>query len=106
MLQLTVRYVHPGQVESLRAWFSQLHTTRRDEAIATLIDETVTHETAVLIPNDGKPILIYAMEVEDPVQSRASADSGKHPIDAEHRAITQAAISGVPDHEVVLDISP
>lgn len=106
MLQLTLRYVHSDEVENLRQWFTQLQTTRRDETIATLIDETVTQETAVLIPNEGNPILIYAMEVEDPVQSKASASSGKHPIDAEHRAITHAAINGTPEHEIILDITP
>ena len=98
--------VRPDQVENLRQWFNQLETDRRDEVIATLIDETVSQETAVLIPNNGNPILVYAMEVDDPVQSKASANSGKHPIDAEHRAVMQAAVSGVPDHETVLDISP
>ena len=49
-------------------------------------------------------ILVYAMEVADPVQARQSADSGKHPIDAEHRAITRAALAGTPSQEVVLDL--
>lgn len=106
MLQLAVRSVHPDQVENLRRWFTQLQTDRRDEVVATLIDETVIQETAVLIPNNGNPILIYAMNVEYPVQSKASANSGKHPIDAEHRAVMQAAISGILEHETVLDISP
>ena len=106
MLQLAVRSVHPDQVENLRQWFTELQTDRRDEVVATLIDETVTQETAVLIPNNGNPILIYAMEVDDPIQSKASANSGKHPIDAEHRAVMQAAIIGAPDHETILDVSP
>lgn len=106
MLQLAVRSVHPDQVENLRQWFTQLQTDRRDEVVATLIDETVSQETAVLIPNNGNPILIYAMEVEDPIQSKASAKSGKHPIDTEHRAVMQAALNGAPDHETILDVSP
>ena len=106
MIQLAVRSVHPGEVASLKRWFTQLQTSRRGEAIATLLDETVSHETAILIPNDGHPILVYAMEVEDPAQARASADSGRHPIDAEHRAILRSALSGTPDHETILDISP
>jgi len=106
MLQISVRSVHPDQVEDLRQWFTGLQTARRDETIATLLDETVTQETAILIPNDGNPILVYAMEVEDPIQSKTSARSGKHPIDAEHRTAMQAAISGIPEHEIILDISP
>jgi hypothetical protein len=106
MLQLTVRSVHPDQVDNLRAWLNELQTTRRPEVLATLIDETVTQETAILIPNNGSPLLVYAMEVDDPVASKASARSGKHPIDAEHRAVLNAAISGTPDMETLLDIRP
>lgn len=80
LLQLAIRSVHPDEVENLRRWFAQLQTVRKDEVIATLVDETVTQETASLIPNDGNPILVYAMEVEDPIRSKASANSGKHPI--------------------------
>lgn len=104
MLQLSVRYVHPDQVESLKDWFKQLETTRRPEALATLIDETVTHERAVLITEGNRSILVYAMEVADPEQSRRSADSGKHPIDAEHQAITRPALAGRPTQEVILDL--
>lgn len=104
MLQLSVRYVHPDQVESLKDWFKQLETTRRPEALATLIDETVTHERAILITEGNRQILVYAMEVADPEQSRRSADSGKHPIDAEHRAITRPALAGTPTQAVILDL--
>ena len=38
------------------------------------------------------------------MQSRQSAGSGKHPIDAEHQAITRAALAGTPAQEVVLDL--
>jgi hypothetical protein len=104
VLQISIRYVHPDQVDSLRAWFRQLETTRRSEALATLIDETVTHERAILVTETDRPMLIYAMEVADPVQSRRSADSGKNSIDTEHRAITRAAIAGAPAQEVILDL--
>ena len=106
MIQLAIRSVHAEEVANLRSWFAQLQTSRRSEAIATLLDETVSHATAILIPNNGHPILVYALEVDDPAQARASAGSGKHPIDAEHRAILRSALSGTPDHETILDISP
>jgi hypothetical protein len=104
VLQISVRFVHSDQVDSLREWFRQLETTRRPEALATLIDETVTHEQAILVTETDPPMLVYAMEVADPVQSRRSADSGKHSIDAEHRAITRAAVAGAPTQEVILDL--
>lgn len=106
MLQISVRYVHPDQIDRLRDWFTQIETTRRDEAVATLVDETVSHETAILLTDGDRPILIYAMEVDDPERARRSADSGRHPIDADHHAIMRAAISGRPEQEVLLDITP
>ncbi len=103
MLRLSVRFVRPGEIENLKSWFDQLRTVRRDEALATLIDETVHHETAILIEGDPHN-LVYAMEVEDPVQSKASASSGKHPIDAEHRTVMQSALGDSPSHQVLLDL--
>lgn len=105
MIRLSVRRVHPDQVDTLRHWFQQLETTRRAEAVATLIDETVSHETAILISEGDEPILVHVMEVEDPERARESADSGKHPIDAEHHAILRSALAGVAEHETILDIA-
>ena len=106
MLQLNVRLVHADQVDNLRSWFNELQTTRRPETIATLIDETVDQETAILVEIDSQHLLVYAMEVRDPEQSKRSADSGKHPIDAEHRTILRRAIADTPTQETILDISP
>ena len=106
MLQLSVRYVRPDQVDRLRDWFRQIETTRRDEAVATLVDETVSHETAILLTEGDRPILVYAMEVDDPERARRSAGSGRHPVDRDHQAVMQAAIAGRPDQEVLLDITP
>lgn len=104
MIEIGVRFVRPEQVEPLKAWFERLETDRRDEAIATLIDETVTHETAMLVETADGPLLVYAMEVEDPERAKASADSGRHPIDAEHRTVMRAAAASVPLHETILDL--
>ena len=106
MMQLSVRLVHADQVDALRAWFEQLQTTRRNEAIATLIDETVNQETAILVKVARQHLLVYAMDVDDPEQARRSADSGNHAIDPEHRQILRQALAGTPDHETILDIAP
>lgn len=66
MLRLTVCYVRPDHVAPLKAWFRQLETTRRPEALATLVGETVSHERAILLTDCNPPILVYAMEVADP----------------------------------------
>jgi len=106
MLQLSVRLVHADQVDTLRSWFNEIQTTRRDEAVATLVDETVDQETAILVEVDNQHLLVYAMDVQDPGQARRSADSGKHPIDADHQRILQQVLAGTPTHEKILDISP
>jgi len=106
MIRLSVRRVHPDQVESLRDWFGKLETSRRAEAIATLVDESISHETAVLVLDGDQPMLVHAIEVEDPAKARASVESGKHPIDAEHRAILTRAFAEDPLCETVLDLTP
>ena len=58
VLQVSVRYVHPDQVDLLKNWFRQLETTRRPESLSTLVDETVTHERAILITEGERPILV------------------------------------------------
>ena len=106
MLQLAVRIVHADQIDLLRDWMHQLQTTRRSEAEATLIDETVDHEQALLVEVAGRHLLIYAIEVRDPEQARRSADSGHHPIDAEHHEVLARALEQALPHEVLLDITP
>jgi Family of unknown function (DUF6176) len=98
MLQLSVRVVHPDQVQNLRAWFGELQTTRRDQAVATLVDETVDHETAVLVAIGADHHLVYAMEVGDPEQARRSADSGRHRIDLEHHEVPVEDAGAVRPH--------
>ena len=106
MLQLSVRLVHADQVDTLKSWFHEIETTRRNEAVATLVDETVDQETAILVEVGDQHLLVYAMDVRDPDQARRSADSGKHPIDADHQRVLQRVLAGTPSHEKILDISP
>lgn len=106
MIRLAIRRVRPDRVEALREWFKILETDRRDEALATLADETVTHETALLITEGDQPILVYALEVEDPEVAMASVGSGKHPIDAEHRALLDSVLGDFVEHVTVFDLAP
>ena len=84
----------------------QLQRDRRVDAEATLVDETVDHERAVLVEVGGRHLLVYAMEVRDADQARRSADSGTHPIDAEHQAVLARVLADGPIEEVLLDLTP
>jgi hypothetical protein len=104
MLQLMVRRVHAEHVEMLRDWLAQVGGPRRAEALRTLVDETIRHEMALLIETTEGPMLVYAIEVEDPVQSRRAAERSSHQIDADHRRVMGAALLEEIPSEVLLDL--
>ncbi|GAB2944122.1 hypothetical protein GCM10027280_36070 [Micromonospora polyrhachis] len=106
MIRLAVARVHPDQVDALRAWFHELESGRRAEALLTLADERCSHELATLVESSDGPLLVYAMEVEDEGRSRAAYAASSHAIDSEHRAVMAAALNGQPTHERVLDLRP
>jgi hypothetical protein len=107
MLQLTVRSVHAEHVELLRDWLAQVGGPRRAEALQTLVDETIRHEMALLVdaPHGG-PLLVYAIEVDDPAQSRRAVERSSHPIDVEHRRVMGTALGAEVPSQVLLDLRP
>jgi hypothetical protein len=106
MLQLMVRRVHAEHVELLRDWLAQVGGPRRTEALQTLVDETTRHEMALLVDAPDGPLLVYAIEVGDPAQSRQAAEHSSHPIDADHRRVMGTALGEEVPSEVLLDIRP
>lgn len=106
MIHLSVRRLKRDHVEAVRAWLAQVETTRRDEAIATLLAEGVTHETAQLLETSDGPVLIYVMEADDIDRARAVGAASDAPIDAEHHAVMRAADDGPVPVETLLDVAP
>ncbi|MDN3311750.1 DUF6176 family protein [Microbacterium oryzae] len=104
MISLTIRRIEPDQRDRLERWLREVDGPRRQEALATLADEGVMHEKAVILDTSDGPILIYAMESADLEYARAVAQRSEHAIDAEHREVMQAAVAGRPDIAVVLDL--
>jgi hypothetical protein len=104
MIVLAVRNVRPDQVGVLEDWFAQLEGPRRDEAVRTLEDEGCRHETALILQTSDGPVLVYAMEVEDPERSKAAARSSTHAVDAEHRAVLAATLGDRPEFRRVFDL--
>ena len=75
MIHLAVRRVNPELLEIFREWMAQLNGPRRDEALATLVDEGCSHELVVLIEDPEGPLVICAMEVESIEKSSEAADT-------------------------------
>lgn len=92
MIELVVRRVRPEEEEALREWFLQLRGPRRDEALGTLREEGIRHETAVLLAGPDGPLLVYAMESDDIDHARAVAGASSHEVDALHRAVLKRTL--------------
>ena len=104
MLRVAIRQVNPGRADQLREWLAEVNEPRREEALATLVEEGCTHEQALLIEGAEGPVIVYVMEVEDVEVSKAAAQSSEHPIDADHKRVMEQAV-GEPLHaELLLDI--
>lgn len=106
MLRVALKHVHPAKVDELRMWLAAVGGPRRDEALATLVDEGCRHETAMLIEGQDGPVLVYVMEVDDVEASRRAAAQSTHPIDAEHRRVMQQTCGDAVNREVLLDLRP
>jgi uncharacterized protein DUF6176 len=104
LIQVAVRHINSENVEVLRAWLDQVGGPRRDEAIATLVDEGVSHEMVLLIKGSDAPVVIYFMEVEDPDKAHRAYETSEHPIDAEHRQVMSTVLGGPVESEILLDL--
>jgi uncharacterized protein DUF6176 len=93
MLMVRIVQLHPDKVERLRAWMHGLRD-RTDEVRATFAQEGVHHEIAWLVQGHDGPIMVYAVEVDDPAAARRAYDASILPIDHEHRQIMQEVTAG------------
>jgi Family of unknown function (DUF6176) len=106
MLRVVIRSVKPGRTEVLRQWLQEVGGPRREEALATLVEEGCTHEQAVLIEGKDGPVIVYVMEVEDVEASQQAARTSPHAIDADHRRVMEEAVGDPVPSEVLLDLQP
>jgi hypothetical protein len=65
MLQVNIRRVRPDQVGRLREWLAELGR-RQEEVRETFRNEGVRHEQAFVLAGADGPLLVYAIEVDDP----------------------------------------
>jgi hypothetical protein len=106
VIQLVVRRIRPDQRESVRSWLAEVDGSRRAEALESIAAEGIDHETALLVETSEGPIIVYAMQTDDPARAHAIADESPRRIDAEHRAVMRAADGGPVVSEVLLDLRP
>jgi hypothetical protein len=106
MLRVAVRRVHPDKVGLLRDWLAEVDGPRREEALATLVDEGCRHELALLVDGPHGPTLVYVMEVEDVEASPADVVRSSHPIDADHQRVMTEALGDHLPLETLLDLHP
>jgi hypothetical protein len=106
MLRVAIRHLRPAYVDDLRKWLQTFNGPRRNEALATLVDETCTHEQAFLIEGKEGPVVVYVMEVADVEQSRRAPERSSHLIDADHRRVMQRALGDAVPSELLLDLHP
>lgn len=74
----------PNSLDRVREW-AQTINSRKDEALATLRDETVIVEAAFLDKTDGGDYLTTFMKAESFEKSGEAAKNSTHAIDEYHR---------------------
>ena len=92
----------PGSLPRVREWAAELER-RRDEVLATLVDETVRVESVFLESGEGGDFLVYYMRVDDVDADRAAVARSTHAIDAYHRAFMNAVVASREHLELLVD---
>jgi hypothetical protein len=103
MLHLSLSRIRPDQEERLRDWMAELHT-RADEVRMTLTREGVHQETAFLIRAQDGPILVFAVEADDPDRALDVFRTSELPVDSEHRAVMSEAVAGPADVVLLYEV--
>src|SRR5688572_4943621 len=104
MLEVAFRRVKEGEVDRLRAWMAGLNR-RPEEVRETFRQESVRQERAWLLQGSDAPILVYAVEAEDPELGHLVARTSTLPIDVEHRRLMAEVLEGPADVEPLYECS-
>jgi hypothetical protein len=93
----------PNSIERVREWAETMNA-RREEALATLRDETVIVEAAFLDQTDEGDFLITFMKAESLAKAREAVKSSIHDIDKFHRKFKQEAWGERKTLELLVDL--
>jgi len=87
----------------LRAWLAELQQ-RSDEVRETFRNEGVRHEQAYVLETADGPVLVYAIEIDDPEAAQRAYASSTLPLDLQHREVMETTISGPLALEPLYDV--
>ena len=93
----------PNSIGRVREWVSELET-RRDEALATLRDESAFLETYFLDSNSDGDFLIVYMRAESFERASEAVKESTHDIDAYHKQFQKATWESGRSLELLLDL--
>ena len=94
----------PGSLERVREWAKTLNETRRDEAIATLRDETVVVESYFLDSTPEGDFLVAFMMAESFEKSREAVAVSTHEIDRYHQQFKKDTWENRQPLELIVDL--
>lgn len=95
----------PGSEPLIRDWAKKLHEERREEAIATLVDEGVTIESYFLDPRPEGDFLIGYMRATSLDQAAQIAARSDHDIDRYHQQVRVSSWAEVTRLERLVDLA-
>ncbi len=93
----------PNSIEKVREW-SKFINDRKDEAFATLRDESVILETVFLDQTDAGDFLIYLMKAESFDKAKQAARTSVHEIDEYHQNFKRETWEDGKKLELLIDL--
>jgi len=94
----------PNRLERVREWAKTVNETRREEALATLRDETVIIESYFLDSTPEGDYLIAFMKVESLDKSRQAVEKSTHDIDRYHQEFKRDTWESQQRLELLVDL--
>ncbi len=93
----------PNSLEKVREWARTINK-RKDEALATLLDENVILETVFLDETSEGDFLIYFMKAENFEKVKEVFERSVHEIDEYHRNFMSETYEKREDLEMLIDL--
>ena len=97
--------LEPGSEPLIREWAKTLQEERRDEAIATLVDEGVTIESYFFDPRPEGDYLIGYIRAESLDEAGQIASRSTHEIDSLHQQVRASSWAEVTPLEPLVDLA-